>query len=238
MKMSSNDAWVMVGGIRGTPDAAAADLFQRMALACIPDTEMETPIDEMRDLAGGVDAASLLTTLEVISHTTVSLIAAPEGWTCSGGSLVAWSVSGDKLRWRVSKHIHAAFAADDTAPLSSLLPFVGRSARVVRAMRLYELLYRSASRGRSVAVGFEDGLQLLNASTLRSDVRRHVIEPAVTEVAIRAPFLCGIDVELVRGRGLRGWPIQAFSFSASFRPSQAATAFSDAEFTPRHPAAG
>lgn len=92
--MSSNDAWVMVGGIRGTPDAAAADLFQRMALACIPDSEMETPVDELRDLAGGIEAASLLKTLEVISHTTVSLVAAPEGWTCSGGSLVAWSASG------------------------------------------------------------------------------------------------------------------------------------------------
>ena len=221
--MSSNDAWVMVGGIRGTPDAAAADLFQRMALACVPDSEMETPVDELRDLAGGVDAASLLTTLEVISHTTVSLIAAPAGWTCSGGSLVAWSVSGDKLRWRVSKHIHAAFAADDAPPLDTLLPFVGRSARVVRAMRLYDLLYRSASRGRPVVVGFEDGLSLLKATSMRADVRRHVIEPAVTEVAIRAPFLCGIDVDLVRDRGFRGWPIQAFSFSAAFRPSRAVT---------------
>jgi hypothetical protein len=229
--MSSNDAWVMVGGIRGTPDAAAADLFQRMALACIPDTEMETPIDELRDLAGGVDAESLLTTLEVISHTTVSLIAAPEGWTCSGGSLVAWNVSGGKLRWRVSKHVHAAFADDDAPPLNSLLPFVGRSAKVVRAMRFYDLLYRSASRGRPVVVGFEDGLSLLNASGMRADVRRHVIEPAVTEVAIRAPFLCGIDIDLVRDRGHRGWPIQAFSFSASFRSHEAVTAFPVGEFS-------
>lgn len=236
--MSSNDAWVMVGEIRGTPDAAAADLFQRLALACVPDTEMETPVDELCDLAGGVEVASLLKTLKVISHTTVSLVAAPEGWTCSGGSLVAWTVSGTRLRWRVSKHVHAAFVADDAPPLATLLPFVGRSAKMVRAMRLYDLLYRAASRGRSVSVGFEEGLMLLNASSMRADVRRHVIEPAVTEVAIRAPFLCGIDVDLVRERGLRGWPIQAISFSAAFRSSQSARASALAGFPPVHPTAG
>ena len=214
--MSSNDAWVMVGGIRGTPDAAAADLLQRMALAAVPDMDMVTPIEELCDLAGVPDVSALLKTLEVVSHTTVSLMAAPEGWLCSGGSLISWSVSGAHVRWRVSGHVHAAFTTDDAPSLATLLPFVGKPAKGARAMRLFDIFHRAASRERPFEIDIEDALRLLDASGMRSDFSRHVIEPAVTEVAICAPFLTSIEVGLGRGRE-RGRPIRTVSCRAAFR---------------------
>jgi len=60
-------------------------------------------------------------------------------------------------------------------------------------------------------------------------------EPLLYEAASkssRPPFLFGIDGNLIRGRGPRERPIQAFSFSAAFRPTETVKAFHIAGLSP------
>lgn len=220
--MANELKWVMAGTVDGDLTAQGAMLAQSLILASMPGEISSGRIQAVQDIAGVESWAGLETLLMSLSRVSVGLVAAPEGWMCAGSCLLEWSVSGDTVSWRVSKHVHSAFADDDAPSLPALLPFVrAKGRRSVRAMRLFDILHRAAKRGGEIALPAEHAMRLLDLEGMSlADARRYGTDKAMEDVVTFAPQISSPNIVFDRDWLTPGGPIRTVTFKAGLRAAE------------------